>query len=258
MKNKFSVLGMLAAALALGFVFTGCDNGTGGTTEDTAAPALSRQVVAEYTSTVAGTTATVVFYSNEAGSYYVQVLGSTAAAPTVSELATSGITGVVTANTATMVPITGLTNGLEYKVYVTVKDAAGNYSAVWSSDDAFTPPQRENDTDPGIGTWIKDNPGQVPGIPDVNFDEIKLTIDDSTWAIVFTISSANMINVPVSSGTYIFSGYPAIWAVTEVDPTYSTELKAGDTGIAAIGTDEKMSVFNFAAPIANGTYSKQL
>jgi hypothetical protein len=134
--NAFFVSGMLAVALVFGFI--GCDNGTTGATEDTTGPVLSLQAVAEYTGTADGATVTVVFTSNEAGSYYVQTLDSANAAPDAVTLAGSGLTGTITAGVTATVSITDLAKGSPYKAHVTVKDAAGNYSAVWSSSSSFT------------------------------------------------------------------------------------------------------------------------
>jgi hypothetical protein len=260
MNKKLVLSAMLVMALSLGFVFIGCDIGiggtggttggtTGGATRDTTAPVLSLQAMAQYGDTADGTTATVVFTSNEAGSYYVQALGSAAAAPNASALAGRGLTGTVTAGVTTAVSITGLTKNSSYKAYVTVKDAAGNYSAVWSSA-AFTPTQKTDDTIKNmyIGTWIMDNPPNgttgAKGIAtDTTFESYAMgSFTGGSWVLV-------------CSGTYTYAGHPAIWVVGTT--SQYTTLKVGDIGIAEIDTNGKMVVFNFAEPTANGTYTKQ-
>ncbi|MDR1787308.1 MAG: formylglycine-generating enzyme family protein [Treponema sp.] len=147
-KLPVAIIGAFVISTAL--TLTGCpdgsDNGGGGT--DTTAPVLSAGSVSAYVTT-AGTTATVNFTSDEAGTYYVVVYASATDAPasgaalktaydggvTGSTVAIASAAATASANTAN---ITGLTTGTAYKAHVTVKDAAGNYSTVWSSE-AFTP-----------------------------------------------------------------------------------------------------------------------
>jgi formylglycine-generating enzyme required for sulfatase activity len=147
MKSRkiLTVLAAIAFA-ALAVVMTGCPTDGGGT--DTTAPVLSAGSVSAY-ETTAGTTATVNFTSNEAGTYYVVVYASATDAPasgaalktaydggvTGTTIAIASAAATASANTAN---ITGLTTNTAYKAHVTVKDAAGNYSTVWSSA-AFTP-----------------------------------------------------------------------------------------------------------------------
>jgi hypothetical protein len=129
-----------------GVVFlAGCKNPSGGDGGDTTAPVLSSPLVTEYQNTADGTTATVGFTSNEAGTYWVVVYPATDAAPTngaalytAYSSAANKATGTAAANTAVSASITGLAEDTAYKAHVTVKDAAGNYSAVGSSE-AFTP-----------------------------------------------------------------------------------------------------------------------
>jgi hypothetical protein len=260
-RKRFFVAGMLAV-LTLGFI--GCDNGNNDP-GDITAPTLSLQAVAQYIGTADGTTAKVIFTSNEAGSYYVQVLSSETAAPAAPELAESGITGTVAVNTeetfadlnglTTVVGLTGLTKDSSYKAHVTVKDAAGNYSAVWSSK-PFTPTQRTDETNPFIGTWIMDKlPTDLPA----KLTEVKIIGTEDEWEVHISGTSPapdkQPFNVKNCWGTYDYSGYPAIWVVTEVDPQFTT-LKVGDTGIGTI-SGVKMEVFNFVEPYANGTYTKK-
>jgi hypothetical protein len=259
MKNKFFVLAMLAMALVLGFVFVGCDTGTGGTIADTTAPTLSLQTVAIYTGTADGTTATVVFTSSEAGTYYVQVLGLAIAVPAVSELAENGLTGTVAANTAQTVDITGLTKDSGYKAYVTVKDTAGNYSAVWSSA-AFTPTQYTGDsledTNPLIGTITYTGSGSFQGYPYTVTCMVIGEANNGTFETEVTVTGGYIPPFVVTSGTYEYKGFPIIWTVSYANSQYTT-LKIGDKGIAKEETNGDLTVFNFVDPIANGTYTKQ-
>jgi uncharacterized repeat protein (TIGR02543 family) len=111
---------------------------------DVVAPTLSGQELNAYEDSADGTTATLRFYSSEAGTYFVLVLKPSETAPEngaalESLYANAAIkaTDAAAAGTNT-VPITGLTEGTEYQVYLMVKDKAGNYSAVWISG-RFTP-----------------------------------------------------------------------------------------------------------------------
>jgi hypothetical protein len=255
MKKNIFVLGMLVMTLTLGFVFIGCDNGNND--PDITAPTLSLQVVAVYEKTQYGTTATVVFYSNEAGSYYVQVLDSATAAPNASALAGSSFTGTVTANTATMVNITGLTKNSAHKAYVTVKDAAGNYSAVWSSD-SFTPTQASV-VNPITGTRTYTGNGTFQGFPFTAVCEVTGNDNNGTFKTTVTVAGQGYGAPPpfiVTQGTYVYNGNPVIWTVTYANSQYTT-LKVGDVGIAKIEESGDIFVFNFIDPVANGTYTEQ-
>jgi hypothetical protein len=251
-KNIF-VLGMLVMTLTLGFI--GCDNGNNDS-GDITVPTLSSQTVALYIGTADGTTAKIVFTSNEAGSYYVQVLSSVTPAPAASVLAESGLTGTVVANTGATVDITGLTKGSAYKAHVTVKDVAGNYSAVWSSD-SFTPTQKQNNDNPLSGTWRMDT---LPtGLP-ATLTEVRVICTDTAWETYISGTGPapgnhQFNNIKNCWGTWNYSGYPAIWTVEGVNSQYTT-LKVGDTGIATI-SEGKMHVSNFIEPYANGIYTKQ-
>ncbi|MDR2375484.1 MAG: hypothetical protein LBD96_03495 [Treponema sp.] len=258
MNKKLVFSAMLVMVLLLGFVFMGCDTGTGGTTGDTTAPVLSLQAVAQYGDTAEGTTATVVFTSNEGGSYYVQVLGSATAVPTVSALAESGLTGTVTVGVTTTVSITSLTKDSPYKAHVTVKDAAGNYSAVWSSD-AFTPTQTAGGaiTNPFSVNETWTGSGTFQGYPFTAVCEVTGTENTGTFKVTVTVAGQGYGAPPpftVTEGTYVYKGNPVIWTVSYANSQYTT-IKVGDVGIAAIDGNT-MLVFNFADPIANGTYTK--
>jgi hypothetical protein len=77
-----------------------------------------------------GTTATLSFKSNKAGTYYYLVLAADANAPDAATVkAQKRGTGAVTANTATPITVTGLTAGAQYKAYIIV-EADGVLSAV--------------------------------------------------------------------------------------------------------------------------------
>jgi hypothetical protein len=102
---------------------------------DTTAPSLSAGGVSAL-STSAGTTATLTFTTDEAGTYYAVPLASTNTAPTVTQVAnqTAGTstvrkTGAATAGENT-ISLTGLTRNSTYTAYVVVKDSAGNISAL--------------------------------------------------------------------------------------------------------------------------------
>lgn len=249
MKKKFYELGMLVMMLAMCFVFGGCDTGNGNDPGDTTAPVLSLQAVAEYEETELGTTAKVLFTSSKAGTCYVLVLPATDAVPAASVLAATGNTAAVTANTPAVVNITGLNEGSTYKAHVTVKDAAGNFSNVWSSA-SFTPSMRVGEvSNPFIGTWIQDKFGSD--------EEIKVIVTDTTWATYMTNSSQGLTNVPICSGTYTYAGMPAIWVVTATLGEPYTSLKIGDVGTALINLGTKILVSTFSDPGANGYYTKQ-
>jgi hypothetical protein len=256
----FWALGVL---LVFGFVSIGCDTGTDkptdGPTGDTTAPVLSLQAVAEYMDTADGDTATVVFTSNEAGSYYVKILDSASAAPNASALAGSGLMGSVAANTAQTVDITGLTRDLAHKAYVTVKDAAGNYSAVWSSD-SFTPTKYTGsslaDTNPFVGTIIYKGSGSFQGYPYTATCTVTGTVNNGTFETKVTVTGGFIPPFVVTSGTYDYKGNPIIWTVTDANSQYTT-LKIGDKGIAKEESNGDVTVFNFVDPIANGRYTKQ-
>jgi formylglycine-generating enzyme required for sulfatase activity len=107
-------------------------NPVGGTT-DTTAPILSAESVSDLT-TEAGTTATLKFTSNEAGTYYYVVLASDAAAPNAATVKAQGDavakgTAAATASENT-INVTGLTAALSYKAYIVVEDEAGNLSTM--------------------------------------------------------------------------------------------------------------------------------
>jgi hypothetical protein len=83
---------------------------------------------------LAGTTATLKFTSNEAGTYYYLVLSASAGAPSAATIQAQGTavakgSAAATASQNT-VSVTGLTAGTQYKAYIVVKDAALNVSAV--------------------------------------------------------------------------------------------------------------------------------
>jgi hypothetical protein len=186
------------------------------------------------------------------------VLDSATAAPNASALAGSSITGTVTANTATTVNITGLTQGSARKAHVTVKDAAGNYSAVWSSG-SFTPTQKSEESvvNPITGTITYTGSGTFQGYyPYTVVCEVTGTQNNGTFKTTVTVTGGTPPPFIVSQGTYVYNGNPVIWTVTNANSLYTT-LKAGDVGIAEIKDDGTMRVFNFVDPVANGTYTKQ-
>ena len=247
-KKTFGMI-TLTVGVILAFTLVGCDTGNGNDVPgDTTAPILSLQAVAEYESTIDGTTSTVLFTSNEAGTYYVKVLTSSIVTPSVSELAESAINGAVMADTAKKISITGLTANTSYKAYVTVKDTAGNYSAVWSSD-AFTPTQGTV-SNPFIGTWTHDNPGGFN-------DEIKVVCTATTWEVYITQSTQGISDVKFASGTYTYIGNPATWTVDWILGWQHTDLRVGHVGVAMILSATQIGVGVFSDENANGTYTKQ-
>ncbi|MDR1787527.1 MAG: DUF1566 domain-containing protein [Treponema sp.] len=137
-KNPICLIAALAAALS------GCPNGN----KDSTAPVLSW--LESSVEVRSSSSAAVRFTSNEAGTYWVVVCASTLSNPAngaaVKDACRGGVNdtiqaiaqGSAKANTAVNALITGLTWGETYKAHVTVQDAAGNYSAVWSSEE-FTP-----------------------------------------------------------------------------------------------------------------------
>ena len=86
---------------------------------DTTAPALAAGAV----SRISDSAATVTFTSDEAGSYYYEVVDSGDPAPTID----TTVSGVSCAAGEQTISLTGLTAGAK-DIYIAVKDAAGNVS----------------------------------------------------------------------------------------------------------------------------------
>jgi hypothetical protein len=117
----------------LSVVYDGSQRTYTGQWDDITAPTLSAGSV-EALTTTAGTTATLNFTSNRAGTYYYLGLASTADTPTAATIQAQG-TAVVKGSAAASagqntVSVTGLTADTLYKAYIVVKDAAWNVSDV--------------------------------------------------------------------------------------------------------------------------------
>ncbi|MFP3043407.1 InlB B-repeat-containing protein, partial [Treponema primitia] len=101
--------------------------------DDTTAPALSNGAVSNLSS-ANGTTATLSFSSNEAGTQFYVVMPSNIASPNAAAVKTPDSTAVAGSATvsvgANTIAVTGLTAGTQYKAYIIVVDAAGNLSDV--------------------------------------------------------------------------------------------------------------------------------
>jgi hypothetical protein len=134
------LMGTTALALVLGLMLTGCPKTTETPTlspSDTTEPELSAGSVSGL-ATLAGTTATLKFTSDEAGTYYYVVLASGDSAPDEATVKAQGVavakgTAVATASENT-ISVTGLTTSTTYKAYIVVEDASGNTSTVLTID----------------------------------------------------------------------------------------------------------------------------
>ena len=109
---------------------TGSPASTVVTITDATAPTLSLTSA----SSIATSTATLNFTSNEAGTYYYLIYADVAGAPDAATIAAQG-TAVTKATaaagaSANTANATGLVAGTAYKAYVIVKDSSGNASAV--------------------------------------------------------------------------------------------------------------------------------
>ncbi|MFP3042437.1 InlB B-repeat-containing protein [Treponema primitia] len=125
--------------IILAAFLTGCPGNS--PSDDTTAPVLSNGAVNNLSS-ANGTTATLSFSSNEAGTHFYVVMPSNIASPNAAAVKTPDSTAVagsaavsVGANT---IAVTGLTAGAQYKAYIIVVDTAGNLSDVLTIG-SFTP-----------------------------------------------------------------------------------------------------------------------
>ncbi|MDR0909050.1 MAG: hypothetical protein LBM77_04725 [Spirochaetaceae bacterium] len=133
-KNLFSfgiaarMLCMLMVGISL--MLTACPPPAG--SGDRTAPTVGVPTVAAITQI----TATATFTSDEEGTYYYLVLPSATEAPEASAIveAASGVFGYADAvEGSNTISLTGLTANTAYKIYLIVKDDAGNLSKVMSS-----------------------------------------------------------------------------------------------------------------------------
>ncbi|MDR1787321.1 MAG: DUF1566 domain-containing protein [Treponema sp.] len=150
---------VLALALAGVVVLAGCQNPDGPAdgdgnenNTDTTAPVLSSGSV--NMTSEDGTTVTVTFTSNKAGTYYMVLYPSTAQAPAKGEDVETAYNGGVTgntkasatggaeANTAVTININGLTAYTAYKAHITVKDPEDKYSSVYTPAAYYSPAGR--------------------------------------------------------------------------------------------------------------------
>ncbi|GHV89084.1 hypothetical protein AGMMS50267_14440 [Spirochaetia bacterium] len=107
------------------------------TVPDTTAPVLSMGSVSDL-STTTGTTVTLKFTSDKAGTYYHVVLAAGAPVPTAQEVkdASSGIHGTASALAVeNTIFVTGLTASSLYTAYIVVEDSSGNLSTVLTISD---------------------------------------------------------------------------------------------------------------------------
>jgi hypothetical protein len=113
------------------------------TVADTIAPVLSAGSVEDLIST-AGTTATLKFTSNEAGTYYYRVLSTSAGVPSATTIRDQGINGNASVG-QNSISVTGLSAAANYTAYIIVGDAATvpNVSAVMTISGVITKTQRK-------------------------------------------------------------------------------------------------------------------
>ncbi|GHV06448.1 hypothetical protein FACS189485_14980 [Spirochaetia bacterium] len=205
----------LAVMLALCLTLTACPPDGGG---DITAPVLSAGSVSDL-STAAGTTATLKFSSDEAGTYYYVVLAASDAVPdeaTVKAQGTAAAKGTDAATAAeNTIAVTGLTPSSTYTAYIVVEDSSGNLSAILSISDV--------------------NP-VMPGTPD-------------TTAPVLSAGSVSDLSTPAGTtatlkftsneaGTY----YYVVLAASDAAPNAAT-VKAQGTAIAQ-GTAAAIAAVN--------------
>jgi hypothetical protein len=196
--------------------------------QDTTAPVLSERSVTDYADTADGATATVNFTSNEAGTYWVVVYASDTAAPTdgaalfaAYDGASVKATGAAAANSAVNASITGLVAGTAYKAHVTVKDAAGNYSAVWSSE-AFTPTQADT-----TAPWLWEGAVDMTST-DGTTVTVHCTSDEA--GTYYVVVYASNIAVP-ADGAALFAAYDGASAKDTGNATANTAVNASITGL---------------------------
>jgi hypothetical protein len=167
---------------------------------DTTAPTLSAGSV-EALSTAAGTTATLKFTSNEAGTYYYLVLAASVDVPTAATIQAQG-TAVAKGSAAASasqntVSVTGLQSGTQYKAYIVVKDAAGNVSAVLTI----------SGVNPVVATAFVPITG-ISGVPsattagtDLTFSGTVTPVDATNQTIVWSVYSAGTTGASIVSGS---------------------------------------------------------
>ncbi|MDR1787688.1 MAG: DUF1566 domain-containing protein [Treponema sp.] len=153
MKTRMTTLFVRLAAGAV--ILAGCANPEDGG-GDVTAPVLSAGLVTN-TASKDGTTATVKFTSTGAGTCYIVVYPAAEDAPESGAQIESGYGLADIRDTSAAgsdsnaVCLSGLIRGTPYRAHVTVKDRAGIYSAVWSSDE-FTPVSGSMDIASADGT----------------------------------------------------------------------------------------------------------
>ena len=133
---------------------------------DTTAPTLTKGTIAR----TGETTATVKFTSNEAGTYAYLITENGAAAPTASEIKSTGIKGTCKAE-ENSISISNLENTGAKTIYIAVTDAAGNSSvltgeipAYEKTTDPTTDPTDPSDPTSPTGPTGPTNPTS-PGLP---------------------------------------------------------------------------------------------
>jgi chitodextrinase len=203
------------AALLLVFAIIGCAD-VNEQDKDTTAPVLSGGSVSNLV-TVAGTTATLQFTSDEAGTYYYVVLGTTTPAPNAGTVKVQGMAaakgtaaGIAGQNT---ISVTGLAADTQYTAYIVVEDASGNLSAVLSIT--------------GVNPSLPDT--TAPTLNEESVSDL-VTAAGTTATLQFTSNEA---------GTY----YYMVWGATTPAPNAGTvkaqgtaEAKGTAAGIAGQNT----------------------
>ena len=170
----------------------------------TSAPSIS--------TAASGTTVSVTQTINETGTWYYYILPSASGAPSVSTVTASWTAFAMSANSATIVNITGLTSNTSYKYYFVAKDTSWNTQAAVSTWLAFS-------------TTIVDNtPPTTTSAPSISTAvgwttiSITQTVDETrTWFyyILPAASWAPSVSTVMSSWTS-FSMSANSWAIVNI------------------------------------------
>ncbi|GHV25191.1 hypothetical protein AGMMS4952_02340 [Spirochaetia bacterium] len=201
MKKKSNILAMLAGLLVLSFALMGCGGDDSNPTNgDTTAPVLSAGSVSVFE----GTTAMLIFTSDEAGTYYYVVLASGDPAPAAATVKAQGTAVAKGTNYATAsqnpIYVTGLTAGSTYKAYIVVEDESGNLSAVLTID-GVNPEIPYIDTRAELTAGSAVNVARIDTTASVTFNGA-WNLTSTLTAADFTVTADGTIDtVTVNSGT---------------------------------------------------------
>lgn len=154
---------------------------------DTLAPNLSAGAVSRSSDTAG----TVKFTSDEAGSYYYEVVADGATAPTID---TSGVGTACTTAESTITSPIGLTAGVK-DIYILVKDDAGNVSSALKMDiPAYIPPSN------GAGSGGATNDNGTNNSEDSTSTDEKITVDVKNGETDNTVSKIIIERTTDSTG----------------------------------------------------------